>query len=429
MAASHTQNTRPTRRAACWMLFLGPFFFLVYGCCNWYTTQRTDVGAIVFGWEQHIPFVPWLILPYMSIDAFFVASVFLCRSRAELDTHAYRIISAILVSAAGFLLFPLKFTFGHPPTEGFNGMLFDLLLGFDKPYNQAPSLHISLLMILWVKYAQHLSAIRRATLHLWFALVGLSVLGVYQHHFIDIVTGFWAGVFCLYLFPDQSWDRGAFRADAHSCRIGAYYATGALGAVMGAFFLQGGGWLLLWPAASLGLLALAYWHLGATVFRKDATGRLSWPALVLLLPYLAGARCSAWLYLRKLPTFVMVDQHVAIGGLRAPAEKNWHALLDLATEFPAICPTASHYRNLPVLDLTVPPTATIREALTFLKQHGERPICVHCALGLSRSATIAAAWLVHRGLAANAREAFGKLHNIHPAIVWSKAHEEVVDAA
>lgn len=126
----------------------------------------------------------------------------------------------------------------------------------------------------------------------------------------------------------------------------------------------------------------------------------------------------------------MVDQHLAIGGLHAPDGHRWHALLDLATEFPAKSTAIDHYKSLPVLDLTVPPADTIREALEFLKQHrGEHMVCVHCALGLSRSATIAAAWRVHRGLAKNAREAFIQLQQILPAIVWSKAHEEAVDAA
>jgi hypothetical protein len=36
------------------------------------------------------------------------------------------------------------------------GALFTLLMGFDKPYNQAPSLHIGLLVVLWAVYAQQL---------------------------------------------------------------------------------------------------------------------------------------------------------------------------------------------------------------------------------------------------------------------------------
>ena len=37
----------------------------------------------------------------------------------------------------------------RPETDGLPGFLFAVLGGFDKPFNQAPSLHIALLVIIW----------------------------------------------------------------------------------------------------------------------------------------------------------------------------------------------------------------------------------------------------------------------------------------
>ncbi|MGT2433829.1 hypothetical protein ACU4HD_42895 [Cupriavidus basilensis] len=73
--------------------------------------------------------------------------------------------------------------------------------GFDKPFNQAPSLHISLLVILWVAYAIHARGGWRWLLHGWFSLIGVSVLTTYQHHAIDVPTGWLVGWFCVFLFP------------------------------------------------------------------------------------------------------------------------------------------------------------------------------------------------------------------------------------
>src|SRR5438270_13463445 len=57
---------------------LSILFLIVYGGCNWITSHRTGVGTFYFEWERRIPFVPFFILPYMSIDLFFVAAPFLC---------------------------------------------------------------------------------------------------------------------------------------------------------------------------------------------------------------------------------------------------------------------------------------------------------------------------------------------------------------
>lgn len=110
-----TEAPRPWRAAIAWMaLVLGPGFFLVYGVCNELTSLRTEVGSFFFEWERHIPVLPWTIVPYWSLDVLYACSVLLCRSRLELDRHALRIVTAVLLSAVGFLLFPLRFAFPRP---------------------------------------------------------------------------------------------------------------------------------------------------------------------------------------------------------------------------------------------------------------------------------------------------------------------------
>ncbi|MCQ8205477.1 hypothetical protein NP569_24620, partial [Vibrio parahaemolyticus] len=53
-----------------WLIFLAPFFFLTYGQVNNYTATLPHVPSFVYSWEKHIPFVPWTIIPYWSIDLF-----------------------------------------------------------------------------------------------------------------------------------------------------------------------------------------------------------------------------------------------------------------------------------------------------------------------------------------------------------------------
>src|SRR5208282_4247001 len=98
-------------------------FMVVYGGCNWITAHRSDVGTWYYSWERFIPFVPVMIIPYMSIDLFFVAGPFLCRSREELRTLARRIAFAILFAGACFLLLPLKIAVARPQADGWMGAI------------------------------------------------------------------------------------------------------------------------------------------------------------------------------------------------------------------------------------------------------------------------------------------------------------------
>src|SRR6266404_7079754 len=100
---------------------LSILFLIVYSGCNWITAHRTNVGTFYFEWERNIPFVPFFILPYMSIDLFFVTAPFLCRSDRELSIFAKRIAMAIIVAGISFLIFPLRFAFPRPHAGGFLG--------------------------------------------------------------------------------------------------------------------------------------------------------------------------------------------------------------------------------------------------------------------------------------------------------------------
>lgn len=182
-------SERPWRRAFAWLCFLAPFFYVTYGVANWLASLRPGVPSILFDWEHAIPFLGWTIIPYWSINVFYGLSLFVCTTRDELDTHGRRLLTAQVVAVLCFILFPLRFAFTQPETGGLSGFLFAALTSFDQPFNQAPSLHIALLVILWVLYARHIPRWALCLLHPWFALIGVSVLTTYQHHFIDMPTG------------------------------------------------------------------------------------------------------------------------------------------------------------------------------------------------------------------------------------------------
>ena len=63
----------------------------------------------------------------LLLDGFYALSLFVCASKAELDTHARRLLTAQIGAVACFILFPLRFTFARPEASGLDGLLFTAL--------------------------------------------------------------------------------------------------------------------------------------------------------------------------------------------------------------------------------------------------------------------------------------------------------------
>jgi uncharacterized membrane protein YozB (DUF420 family) len=421
------------KRGALWLAFLGPFFFLSYGAVNYFTSTRNDVGIIVANWEHAIPFVPWLMLPYMSIDAFYAASLFLFGKRNQLNRHAKRLLLATLISLAVFLVYPLQFSFAVPKADGFNGFLQAVLLGFDKPYNQAPSLHISLLIVLWVCYANKLAGFWRLALHGWFLAIGASVLLVYQHHFIDVWTGAIAGIVVLYLIPDVpfSWRWQAPTARMRS--LGLRYVFGAVFFLLvGLFLSQLSGLLTLaciWAATALLLVAAAYFGFGRQVFQRHR-GVMRWPARIMLAPYLSGSWLSYLWYTKNKSLPNQIVNNIWLGAFPriGGAYTQFNAVLDLTNEFANPSIHAPLVKHIPVMDLTPPCPQTLVKAVNWLDyaqlkgdvKNGQ--VLVHCALGLSRSASVVVCWLVWRNHALDTQAAIARVNALRPGLVLSAEH-------
>jgi len=418
-------HPRPWRRALVWLLFLGPFFFASYGFATWATSLRADVGVVVFAWEHHIPFLPWTIVPYWLIDLLYGLSLFLCATRAQLDTHAKRLLTAQVAAVSCFLLYPLRFSFQRPPVEGFFGSLFDLLGQFDKPFNQMPSLHIALMVLLWVVFLRALPGYARWLVHGMFALIGVSVLTTWQHHFIDLPTGLWLGGLCLWLWPDE-WPSplasAALTPDATRRRMALIYGLAALLAGGSALALGGIALWLFWPAGSLALVAAAYLYLGPAAFQKRSEGSMTPAALILLGPHFLGAWLNSRVWTRNQAAADEVAPGLLLGRLPGSADLDRMgvaAIVDLSAELP--CPTGGrHYLNIPMLDLVPPQPEQLEQAVRAIQSAlatGKNPVLICCALGFSRSALAVVAWLLASGKVDTPEAAEAVIRQARPAIV------------
>lgn len=417
-------------RAGLWLLLLGPAFFLLYGAANQYAASlpASAVGNIAMSWERHIPLWPWSIVPYWSIDLLYGVSLFLCCSRAELNIHALRLLLVTVLSCACFVLLPLRFGVARPPLDGAFGQLFDWLTGFDQPFNQAPSLHISLLTVLWLRYWQHVPRAWHWLLHGWFVLIGLSVLTTWQHHFWDIPTGFALAILVCYLLPMPLHDsvQPASSEPGRAAQLAARYG------VMGLLLLvlaMGGGWrwLLLWPALACVVVAAGYRWLGPRVLQKEA-GYLRFPARVTLWPYRLVAHALHRFYQRRQPACSMVLDDVWVGAVSAASHPRFVAVLDLAAEYDRHALPGVAYHSLPLLDLLLPGPVVLQQAVSMLDAMRQQPgpVLVHCALGMTRSVAIVASWLVISGRVADIGQALSLLRLRCGAVMLTAAQQRLL---
>ncbi|QCO66891.2 phosphatase PAP2/dual specificity phosphatase family protein [Luteimonas yindakuii] len=425
-------DPRPWRRAIAWLALLGPFFYASYGFANAMAARRDGVPSVFFGWEQEIPFVAWTIIPYWTTNAFYVASLFVCRTRNELDTHCLRLLSAQILAVVCFLIWPLAFSFDRPPVDGLPGHMFAALESFDRPYNQAPSLHIALTIILWTLYARHLQGASRWLLHAWFALVCVSVLTTWQHHFIDVPSGLAAGWLCIWLLPGEKHSPlYAVRfSRAHArLRLAMAYLAGSAGCALLAM-AQGGTWLWAWwPALSLAMVALNYAFLGPAGFQKRADGRMSLAARWLYAPYFLVAWINSRLWTLRHPGPVEVAGGVWIGRIPSQSSRQDFIVVDVCAELPLPGGARPGDRIVPMLDLVMPSSAQLlaaADAIRTARQHG--PVLVCCALGYSRSAVSVAAWLLRDGSATDPDEAIARVRIARRQIVLGTAHRRLLHA-
>ena len=441
---------KPTLKTSLLKLALvGMLFYASYSLSNHYAASLAYVPEIAFAWERNIPFWEWTILPYWLLNLMYAAAFFLCRDTREQNRYVARLVSAQIVATTCFMLFPLHFGWPKPPTDGLWGVMFDSLVAFDLPYNQSPSLHIALSIIVGAFYWTRFSKIRLPIL-LWQSLIALSVLTTYQHHFIDVPTGALLGWLVLWGIPQHGVSpfrrpfgtQGRLKtSEASFCeaktspatrsreiKIAMLYLAGAVLSALPSLF--GGVWLwMLWVSVSLSVVAFAYLTGNAAVFQKQADGRLSAAATILLLPYLVGVRLNMAYWLRGKAKTARVRDDVLIGSVSGISD-DLPAVLDVCAEYPRPRYRGA-YRALPLLDMVAPSENDLVQAALLLealrRQHGKVLTC--CALGYGRSAAVVLTWLLAYGGCRDLAQATAELKQARPQMVLPLETAKAVEAA
>lgn len=366
----------------CWGVFL-----VFYSLAGSYAASLEHVPSLYFAFEKHIPFISYMIYPYISSGPFFIYVFFLCRTPKELSILIKRIIFITLVSGICFFLFPLKQHFIRPDT---GNILLAFLDKYDTPFNQAPSLHIGYIFIFW-------SAMRNCKFKLllrsWLCLMAISTLTLYQHHLIDVISASALGWATLFFFP--------YRRERNK-QIAKVYLVATTLLLIAALFMPdysiGCSIGLSWCGVTLALIARAYYKSNAG-FLKNERGDINICHYIAYLPYIL-TYWALWLFSRK--TIRKIAPGIYIGGRisqwRAKSfSQNSHiAVFDLSAELPEnpYFRRTATYHCMPMLDIGSTPEAYATQIINAIlaelaKSSATEKIYIHCTMGRFRSRRIA----------------------------------------
>lgn len=180
-------------------------FSAIYGYTNWRAEFVVEKYQFYFPWELQLPFIPWMILPYFSLNLLTSVPLFLL-SPGELRVLGRRLAVATFVAGIVFYFFPAPIGFVRPASVPGWDFLYQILWSLDKTSNTLPSLHITYSAITVLSIWKKVKANLRFIFLVWFLLITFAVLFTWQHHVLDIVTGVVLAIFCQLLVPDSLTD-------------------------------------------------------------------------------------------------------------------------------------------------------------------------------------------------------------------------------
>lgn len=191
-------------------------------------------------------------------------------------------------------------------------------------------------------------------------------------------------------------------------------------------------WLLVWSGASWILAGMAYAFRAGWAFGKRPDGGMNRLNVLLFFPFLA----VTWLlwHIQKVLTREPVHNEIAPGiwlGRRcydAELPPGTETIVDLTCEFPEPPEVrrGRTYLCVPTLDASTPSQAAFQALMESISR-SPTPVYIHCAQGHGRSAMVAAATLVAKGLAPSLEEAERAVKQARPAIRISAPQRRLLE--
>lgn len=381
-----------------WMIISYLIFIFFYKTAGIYTSNLESVPSFYLPWEKNIPFIPWLVIPYMSSGVFFVIIFLLCKTKESLYRLVKQINSITIISSIAFFIFPLKFAFEKPEIKNcFLSIFFQFFERMDNSFNQCPSLHISYAVLFAVVFQKEIKNKVKYIFHIWFLLMGLSTLFIYQHHIIDIISALLLVIFILFIFSEKVNERNR--------KIGfIYFLLSVIFLSTGIIFFN---WsiILFFPSLTFFLIGKAYIENNSSFIKKEA--KITLYNKIIYFPYLFCYNIL-WKFFRKYERnpWKEIVPNVFIGSKLNDRQVKEFILnkkiiiIDLSAEAEEnmLLKEKGEYYSFPLLDICNFNEDVFLSALKLVlekyKNLGKNEkIYIHCLMGYSRSTALGAAFL------------------------------------
>ena len=211
------------------------------------------------------------------------------------------------------------------------------------------------------------------------------------------------------------------------------FLFGIVSTLLAVAAVTNGSWcmILLWPAASFGIVSAGYLYLGAKVFGKLPCGRLAIANQIFLLPYLIST-WSCWYAIRRITRekpLHQLTENIVVGRrlLSCELPEGIVHVVDLTCEFsePQKLRSLSYF-SFPILDGAIPKREFMLDWVEQVANLSGR-VYIHCAEGHGRTGMFTAILLVKLGCFQTSFDALSFIQSKRPLVRPSKRQLALVD--
>ncbi len=149
---------------------------------------RGHAVQLYAGFELAIPFVPFMIVPYLSMFVLFVTPPLQLEPR-EIAQLVKRLVIASAVGGVIFLCLPSEIGFADRGDAGLWQPLYDGIYAIDSHFNAVPSFHVIYTATILLLMIEVGTPRLRVCYAVWLGVVCASTVLTHRHHLLDVASG------------------------------------------------------------------------------------------------------------------------------------------------------------------------------------------------------------------------------------------------